>query len=317
MDRGRNAPTVQFDTVRKLRTFYTNFYGATPQGALEANRARSAGNEPLRGTPTNSPFFKRFLQGAHKRMGDLWIPDRALTIEQLLAAQDILEDEWSNLSPRDEGKKYRIAATGCLITVGFSAALRGEELPKLDVEDIMRRWHGAVEHPSHQHCPIGLRGRFKGVTGEKSHAMAIAWVSASGIENGRWLDRMRGFAVRRGVKTGPLFRRTNKQGKFEKIRVSDLDSLFHDILRKVQRAHHNLIEPEVDVAEDFSVRRSLRRGGTSQARNQGVPEDVINTNNRWRSKEKAQARASKGSLLETYTDVLANLPLRLRFSRPL
>ena len=127
---------------------------------------------------------------------------------------------------------------------------------------------------------------------------------------------MRGFAVRRGVKTGPLFRRTNKQGKFEKIRVSDLDSLFHDILRKVQRAHHNLIEPEVDVAEDFSVRRSLRRGGTSQARNQGVPEDVINTNNRWRSKEKAQARASKGSLLETYTDVLANLPLRLRFSQP-
>ena len=103
-------------------------------------------------------------------MGDLWIPDRALTIEQLLAAQDILEDEWSNLSPRDEGKKYRIAATGCLITVGFSAALRGEELPKLDVEDIMRRWHGAVEHPSHQHCPIGLRGRFKRVTGEKSHA---------------------------------------------------------------------------------------------------------------------------------------------------
>ena len=48
-----------------------------------------------------------------------------------------------------------------------------------------------------------------------------------------------------------------------------------------------------------------------------MPEDVINTNNRWRSKEKAQARASKGSLLETYTDVLANLPLRLRFSQPL
>lgn len=318
LDPGRNAANVQFDTVRKLRTFYSNFYATTPPGALEANRPGSAGSEPLRGTPTNSPFFKRFLQGAHKRMGDLWIPDRALTIEQLLAAQDILEDEWTNLQGSvDQSRRYRVAATGCLITIGFSAALRGEELPKLDLEDIMRRWASATEHPTNPHCPIGLRGRFKGETGEKSHAMAVASTSASGVENGKWMERMLGFAVDSRIKSGPLFRRATKDGKFQKARVSDLDSLFHEILKKVQRAHPNLIEPEADVSEEFSVGRSLRRGGTSQARNQKVPEDVINTNNRWRNKENAKAKASKGSLLETYTDVLANLPLRLRFSQVL
>lgn len=315
LGRGRNAVHIQFDTVRKLRTVYSNFHTTTPQRVEETARGNP---HPGSGAPTDSPFFRRFLQGAHKRMGDLWIPDRALTIEQLLAAQDLLEEEWSGLHQTDPSdKRHKLAATGCLLTIGFSAALRGEELLKLDIGEVLRRWKGATTHPSHPHCPVSLRGRFKGETGEKTHAMVLAKVSASGIETGRWMERFISLAVERKVTGGPLFRKVSAKGVPGKARVADLDVLFHSVLKQVQRAHPGLIEPEVEVTEAFSVGRSLRRGATSQARNQKVPEDVITANNRWRNQEKAQARANKGSLLETYTDVLANLPLRLQFSQSL
>ena len=68
----------------------------------------------------------------------------------------------------------------------------------------------------------------------------------------------------------------------------------------------------------YSMRRSLRRGSTAQARNKGVDPSIINMNNRWRSQEAAgNRRAAPGSLLESYTDANAAIETLLRYSEPL
>jgi hypothetical protein len=60
-------------------------------------------------------------------MGDVWIPDRALTIRELLCAQTLLEDNWMVFKDDKEGR-LRTALTAVLMINGFAAALRGEEI---------------------------------------------------------------------------------------------------------------------------------------------------------------------------------------------
>jgi hypothetical protein len=45
-------------------------------------------------SPTYLDWFKQFMRGCHKRMGDVWISDRALTMRELLCSQTLLEDDW-------------------------------------------------------------------------------------------------------------------------------------------------------------------------------------------------------------------------------
>jgi hypothetical protein len=42
---------------------------------------------------TNSIWFWRFMKGMHKRMGDVWIPDRLVTIKDLTSCLEILEED--------------------------------------------------------------------------------------------------------------------------------------------------------------------------------------------------------------------------------
>jgi len=58
----------------------------------------------------------------------------------------------------------------------------------------------------------------------------------------------------------------------------------------------------------------LKRGATSQARNQDIPVDVIEANNRWGKKERARGATPHMSLLERYADARAAIPLMIRFS---
>lgn len=75
--------------------------------------------------------------------------------------------------------------------------------------------------------------------------------------------------------TGPLFK--NENGK--RIGIAAMDVLFHGMLHEVQKCDLSIIHDDVDIKEVYSVRRSLRRGVTSEARNPRLPADDINANN--------------------------------------
>ena len=65
--------------------------------------------------------------------------------------------------------------------------------------------------------------------------------------------------------------------------ISEIDVLFHEVLRLVQDCNPYAIPDDIKIEEDFSVFRLLRRGATSESRNVGIPSNIINANNRWRA----------------------------------
>jgi hypothetical protein len=114
-------------------------------------------------------------------MGDVWIPDRALTIRELLCAQTLLEDDWTVFKDDKEGR-LRTALTAVLMINGFAAALRGEEIVRMDLGAIRKHWDEAMEHPDAPHVPLMLAGRFKREIGEKLFCQPLAPESKSGLK---------------------------------------------------------------------------------------------------------------------------------------
>ena len=115
------------------------------------------------------------------------------------------------------------------------------------------------------------------------------------------------------MSTGPLFRNKKKKS----MTVGDMDFYFHKVLKEVQRRHPSIISESVNVEEDYSVSRSLRRGATAEARNVGICSDVINMNNKWRLILRANGMNPGMTMIERYTDAKVAAPTLIRFSKEL
>ena len=94
----------------------------------------------------------------------------------------------------------------------------------------------------------------------------------------------------------------------------DLDDAFHDVLIKVQKLNPQLIPMSVSVQDEFSCRRSIRRGSTAEAQNQQIPKEVIEANNRWRKYERARGSTPGMTMMERYSEAKASVPTLIRFS---
>ncbi len=93
------------------------------------------------------------------------------------------------------------------------------------------------------------------------------------------------------------------------------ESKFHDRLAQVQQAKPHLFPPDLEVTEDYGVSRSFRRGGTSEATNNGAPPHVIELNGRWRKSNQSGASRPNVTIREHYVDVRLALNQLLEFSR--
>jgi len=62
-----------------------------------------------------------------------------------------------------------------------------------------------------------------------------------------------------------------------------------------------LIPTSVSVQDEFSIRRSIRRGCTAEAQNARIPQEVIEANNRWRRRERARSFTPGMWMMERYS----------------
>ena len=315
LDRGRNTTHIQFETGRKVRSSMSNFYHSCTMGVGWSTA--SVGDRKshfFSNAPSNSQWFKRFVLGVHKRMGDVCIPDRALLREELMGCLNVLEGDWDDNALGAEGR-LETALTGALMVVGFGASLRGEELPQIDVGGIRKHWREAVGYHPKPHIPLVLAGRFKGMIGERQYVQPLAIRSNTGIPYRLWVERTLKELEKLGVTSGPMFRVVNKKsGKVSKATIGDLDVLFHSVLKRVQALQPEVIAGYINVEEDYSVKRSLRQGSTTEGQNRGIPTDVIEANNRWRKHMHANGSLPSMSMIERYSDAKASAELLVRFS---
>lgn len=310
MEPGRNSSTVQYETMRKLRSHLSNFAHTCPGGVGASFMSEEGGAGMISNSPTNAEWFRRFMKGCHRRMGDVWMPDRPITIHELKAVLEFMEADWVTFEGDVQGQ-YNTAMTACMFVAGFFAALRGEELVRVDIGAMRKHWCEAVNFTPATHVPLMLSGRFKREIGEKLFCQPLAPVTKSGVNIVQWFFRMLEVAKKGGIISGPLF--LGRKGK--RATTADLDTRFHAALERVQKKYPNLLPHEVKVSEEYSVFRSLRRGATAEAQNARVPKEVIEANNRWRKHARSRGITPGMSMMERYTDAKASVPALVRFSK--
>jgi hypothetical protein len=309
LNEGKNAKTIQFDTMRKLRSHMSNYSHACPDGVGATFVGEDSNASTLSHAVTNTPWFRRFIRGCHRRMGDVWLPDRPVLIPEIRAALELLEEDWAACTDDPVGQ---IAAglTACLIIAGFFAALRGEEIVRVDAGAMLHHWAESYNFQEAPHVPLMLVGRFKREIGEKVFTQPLAHKSKSGVTIMVWFWRTLGLLKTHGRGAGPLFR--NEKDK--RASVAELDVMLHAILSRVQKKWPNIIPDHVRVAEEYSSLRSFRRGATAEAQNAGIPEEIITANNRWRKHCRSRGSLPSMSMMERYTDAKANVRALIRFS---
>ena len=92
---GKYADHTQFETMRKLRSAYSNLYHASAGGSTAMmTLGRDTAKTFLSSCPSNSLWFERFCRGCFKRMGQETHQDLALSIDVLMALLRLLEDQW-------------------------------------------------------------------------------------------------------------------------------------------------------------------------------------------------------------------------------
>jgi hypothetical protein len=80
-DKGKYADTLQFQTARRLRSVYSNLWGASIHSMTSGVMARDTIKTYVTKCPTYCVWFERFIKGMHSRMGDDRRPDAAITVE--------------------------------------------------------------------------------------------------------------------------------------------------------------------------------------------------------------------------------------------
>ena len=314
LDPGNYAKTIQFETVRKVRGCYSNFVHASVGGMGESFIADDTGVTAITRSSSNTLWFRRFMQGMHKRMGDIWIPDRAITIHEVLIAMSILEEDWNSMvEVGDIRGMERAALTAVMVIAGFFGGLRGEEITRIDIGLIRKHWEEAITAED-KHVPMMLNGRFKKETGEKVFCQPLCVKTKTGVEILLWFKRCIFATERRGISKGPLYRLRRTTGKIARATVGDLDFLFVSLWKRVQEKSPKTIPASVDVADEFSISRSARRGATAHAQNSRVPKEVVEANNRWRKYQRSRGVMPGMSMMERYSDAKASVPTLIRFS---
>ncbi len=302
---GKYDKNVQFGTIRKFRSAYSNVYHASVQGSNSMVMAKDTKKLMVTDCPTYGLWFEKFMKGCHKRMGEIVRPDRALSSVILLEILNLLDEEWFN-NPQNQ---LSLAMEGAFYVIAFSCALRGEEVPLADLYGIRKHWEAGVNH-SPPHITIALLGRFKGETGENYHLLPIVPITRSGIDNKKWIGRLLHLYQSKNILSGPLFRTPSGQ----RIRAGDFEQNFFDRLEQVQSSRPELIPPSDDIEEEYGIYRSFRRGSTSEATNQGLTPDVIDANNRWRRFNRSGAARPSLTMREHYSDVRLTLNQSLKYS---
>ncbi|KAL7579278.1 hypothetical protein ACA910_011434 [Epithemia clementina (nom. ined.)] len=89
------------------------------------------------------------MEGYHERMGDVSIPDAALSIDTLLKLEQVMDKIWAeSRAVSDLEMMHETATIGCAVICGYSASLRGEELGHIRLQELLMLTTKGLKHPT-------------------------------------------------------------------------------------------------------------------------------------------------------------------------
>ena len=315
-EKGRNSTEyVQFDTIRKIRSSYTNAYASSPAAALEMISFKGDYGKTYHfsKSPLNSALFRKFMLGLEKRMGRVVYQDLGLSVELLLEILSMYEEELSTVGV-PWSRRRSIVVSGAAFVTLYVGALRGGEVLLMEASELCKRIRQGKNETSSSHVVVPLMGRFKGENGERNVMLALSSVSSnSGIPIRRWIERLVAVLIHENKhnEVGPAI--CNQQGYV--LYQSDLNQELWDLMKQIQIKRPDLCVATIEVEKKYKVFRSFRRGATTRAKEMKIGEDALNMNNRWRKVQNKSGTMPNLTMSDLYTEIQQALLTRLRFSK--
>jgi hypothetical protein len=193
----------QWETIRKFRTAFGNQIragAAANSTCLSMGDAEGKSYSRLCADPCSSLWFKRFMTGCQRRMGQDWRPDRAITNKMLHFMLAKIEHRLDNASDAVARRSWIFA--GGYFVLAYVNSLRGPDGLLLEVK-------GCLKHLSNEgvenYVVFALLGTVKGEHLEREHLLPTVNVTQSGIPVRRSLKRILGANRMCGCSSGPAF----------------------------------------------------------------------------------------------------------------
>lgn len=246
--------------------------------------------------PTRSEFFFRFKTGLRARMGREVKGDLALDYKIIHKILAHLEDEMFDNESTLERRRW-IAAFGTFLTIGFTLALRGNEVLMLDLGELRNNLNNGKDDEA-GHTVVPLLGLFKGEDHVRHHVLLAPNEPYSGFQPRKWLEWLAAAKAAEGIFKGPAF--SNNEGFV--LYQQPLNEELQDQLELCKENHPSLFSTDLDFSR-VKCSRSLRKGSTSRAQDLGLSQTVNDANNRWRAFDRAKGSTSHLSLRDHYSTI--------------
>jgi hypothetical protein len=310
---GRYSPEyTQFETIRKDRSCFSNQVRASSKANRQILSMGDAKGSYQRFNfdGCGSLLFSAFIDGCRFRMGNDWRPNQVFGIPLLKKILETVDDMIEESLGVADKNRWVVFHSYCVVS--YVVSLRGTEGLLLDLDGLNRHWpRNEVET-----CIIlALLGRVKGQHHDKCHLFPCVFITDSGINVKRSIERLLEVKRSQGFVEGPAI--SDEQGRALTTRA--IDDCLQEVLQDLFVSNRELFPKHIEEADELKSKyqafRSFRRTSASQALNKGVSEDDIDIVNRWKKFEAAGGKRPSLKLRHHYADVLMMPEPFLRYTQ--
>jgi hypothetical protein len=301
----------QYDTIRKIRTAYSNFARASSQANYKVNAFSDDRGMSQRTVqdPVSSYWFGKFFAGCRKRMGQDWRPNLALSTELLVKMVERIREKFDSPLQQTDEERMAWIVFGAYIVITYVLSLRGPEGLLIDLDGLRR--HKDIGEG--QYCIVALRGRIKGESSDRCHLLPCCIETSSGLKVQEWIHRLIREKEARGQVDGPAISDVRGKG----FTTADLDTKLVLVLEDIFDESPSMFPVTVrnnrdEIGGSYQVFRSLRRSSDTRAVEKDVSRNDIETVNRWHGLERAQGGRPLRPMYQHYiqSDLLVKPYLR-------
>jgi hypothetical protein len=168
----------QWDTIRKIRTVYSNQYKSSVSFnsvvvALGDDRGQA---QRLVNDKCASLWFSRFFTGCRRRMGQDWRPNKAMSTDLIVQMLKVVATRIEIAVEGEDQLKWLLFGTYSVIA--YVLSLRGSECLLVDIEGMLKY----ADTGDEQYFIVALLGKVKGEHQDRCHLLPCTTITSSGIK---------------------------------------------------------------------------------------------------------------------------------------
>jgi len=304
-----NQNYTQFDTIRHFRSTYSNYVRASPQANFESLSMGDFKGNYSRLVPDEcgSLFFKRFMEGLKKRMGQDWRPNVGFSTDLLLELLRKVENEIYTAENPQENHFWIVFSA--YIVVSYVVSLRGPEGLLLDLHGLQKHWRNTNDY-----VVLALLGKVKGESQDLAHLIPCVTKTKSNIDVKKILERLIVTKRSLGFSQGPAI--SDFQGNV--LSTTILNDCLQDLLCEIFDDKNALFPGSITskemIRERYQCFRSFRRASDTRALETKVDKNDVDIVNRWRTVEEAQGKRPSRPMRQHYAQFELLLGPFLRYT---